>query len=101
MSSTWGQSAWILYKIILPCDIYFINIIRGVVFFVYYKIYKYTISIYYVIRNSVSFSKNPSETQRNAFSSGMVNNSTNFKEWLVGVTDGDGTFYFAQTKKGI
>jgi len=30
-----------------------------------------------------------------------VNNSTNFKEWLVGITDGDGTFYFAKTKKGI
>lgn len=61
----------------------------------------YAIAIFHVISNSVSFSKNPSETQRNAFSSGMVNNSTNFKEWLVGITDGDGTFYFAKTKKGI
>ena len=62
---------------------------------------KYTIAIFNIIRNSVSFSKNPSETQRNAFSSEMINNSTNFKEWLVGITDGDGTFYFAKTKKGI
>jgi len=66
--------------------------------------YKYTIAIFNVIRNSVSFSKNPSETQRNAFSSGMINNSTNFKEWIVGITDGGrspGTFYFAKNKKGI
>lgn len=61
----------------------------------------YAIAICLVIRNSVSFSKNPSETQRNAFSSGMVNNSTNSKEWLVGITDGDGTFSFSKTKKGI
>lgn len=66
MSSTWGQSAWVLSK---------------------------------VITNR----KNPSETQRNAFfpKGGAVNDSTKFKEWLVGVTDGDGTFYFARTKKAI
>ena len=68
MSSTWGQSAWILS--------------RG-------------------IWTSSTNRKNPSETQRNAFSSGNVNDSTKFKEWLVGVTDGDGTFYFAKTKKDI
>lgn len=62
----------------------------------------YPIIIYRgVVHNSVSFNKNPSETQRNAFSSGMHDNSTKFKEWLVGITDGDGTFYFAKTKKGV
>lgn len=101
MSSTWGQSAWILYKIILPCGITFSNLVIGLVYYVCYNINMYAIAIFHVISNSVSFSKNPSETQRNAFSSGMVNNSTNFKEWLVGITDGDGTFYFAKTKKGI
>lgn len=101
MSSTWGQSAWILYKIILPSGITFTNLVVGLLSYTMYKICMYTIPIFYAVYNSVSFNKNPSETQRNAFSSGMVNNSTNFKEWLVGITDGDGTFYFAKTKKGI
>lgn len=104
MSSTWGQSAWILYKIILPRGITFTNLVIGLLFYTMYKICTYSITLFYVVYNSVSFNKNPSETQRNAFSSGRaraVNNSTNFKEWLVGITDGDGTFYFAKTKKGI
>ena len=115
MSSTWGQSAWILYKITLlrllkfnnkfcKRGITFTNLVIGLLFYTWNKIYKYTIAIYYfstVVFNSVSNNKNPSETQRNAFSSGMINNSTNFKEWLVGITDGDGTFYFTKTKKGI
>ena len=79
----------------------FSNLVIGLVYYVCHNIYIYSIAIFHVINNSVSFSKNPSETQRNAFSSGMVNNSTNFQEWLVGITDGDGTFYFAKTKKGI
>lgn len=71
-----------------------------------YKVYTYQPkgTLFYVVYNSINFDKNPSETQRNAFSSGRaraVNNSTNFKEWLVGITDGDGTFYFSKTKKGI
>ena len=101
MSSTWGQSAWILYKIILPSGITFTNLVIGLVCYACYNMYINAIAIFNVISNSVSFSKNPSETQRNAFSSEMINNSTNFKEWLVGITDGDGTFYFAKTKKGI
>ena len=43
----------------------------------------------------------PSETKRSAFHSGLIKNSTEFNEWLVGVTDGDGTFYFNKNKKGI
>ena len=102
MSSTWGQSAWILYKIIIPRGITYIKLVVGVLSYTMYKVYTYSISLFYVVYNSVSFNKNPSETQRNVFSSGRgVNNSTNFKEWLVGITDGDGTFYFAKTKKGI
>lgn len=52
-------------------------------------------------RRQSAWVQNPSETKRSAFSSGRIlTNSTNFKNWLVGVTDGDGTFYFAQTKNG-
>jgi hypothetical protein len=46
--------------------------------------------------------KSPSETKRSAFLNGVfIRNSTKFYEWLVGVTDGDGTFYFAKTKKEV
>ena len=45
--------------------------------------------------------KTPSETKRSAFYSGAVKNSTEFNEWLVGVTDGDGTFHFRKTNKGV
>ena len=52
---------------------------------------------------------NPSETKRSAFyprlskeeRSGFIKNSTEFKEWLVGITDGDGTFYFNKNNKGV
>lgn len=101
MSSTWGQSAWILNKIIIPCGLTLQTIWEGLVSYTFHKMCMYTFRIYYVIvKASQSIIKNSSETQRNAFSSGMLNNSTNFKEWLVGITDGDGTFYFAKTKKG-
>ena len=75
----------------------------GLVYYVCYNIYIYSIAIYHVINDSVSFSKNPSETQRSQITSGTIENNAhiNFFEWLVGVTDGDGTFYFAKTKKGV
>lgn len=107
MSSTWGQSAWILIlsKIVLPpCWINCSNLVKNIqYFFVYTTKLKYANTIFHVIRNSVRFSstKNPSETQRNAFFSGMIKNSVTFKQWLVGITDGDGTFYFGKTTKGI
>jgi hypothetical protein len=46
--------------------------------------------------------ENPSETKRSAFPSGTTdkNSKKNF-EWLVGVTDGDGTFHFSRTHKGV
>jgi hypothetical protein len=43
----------------------------------------------------------PSETKRSAFNSVNLPNSTTFYQWLVGVTDGDGTFHFSKNKKGI
>ena len=52
---------------------------------------------------SVTSLINPSETQRSQITSGTIENNAhiNFFEWLVGVTDGDGTFYFAKTQKGV
>ncbi len=45
---------------------------------------------------------NPSETTRSAFNKDNIKQNIINKEyeWLVGVTDGDGTFYFAPTPKG-
>lgn len=44
---------------------------------------------------------NPSETTRRAFSSAhSFSNRNNFNNWLVGFTDGDGSFYFAKTSRG-
>jgi LAGLIDADG endonuclease len=49
---------------------------------------------------------NPSETTRSASQTSQTyvfkdNSKKSFYQWLVGVTDGDGTFHFSQTKKGI
>lgn len=53
-------------------------------------------------RGQSAWTKSLSETQRSTFSSNCISsNNTNFNSWLVGVTDGDGTFYFAKTKRGI
>ena len=44
----------------------------------------------------------PSETTRSAFYSMLAKNSPEnvFHQWLVGIVDGDGCFYFGKTKKG-
>uniref|UniRef100_UPI0030030B51 LAGLIDADG endonuclease n=1 Tax=Dichomitus squalens TaxID=114155 RepID=UPI0030030B51 len=54
------------------------------------------------VYNSNKYTGNPSETTRSAFPSGITykNSKQNF-EWLVGVTDGDGTFHFSRTQKGV
>lgn len=61
-------------------------------------------SIVYFITTPVHIMKyNSSETTRSAFTRGNIKDSP-IKEnlqWLVGVTDGDGTFYFARTPKGV
>lgn len=41
----------------------------------------------------------PSETQRSAFSSSFLSKNKDFINWLVGVTDGDGTFSFSYSNK--
>lgn len=51
-------------------------------------------------RGQSAWAKSPSETQRSAFSSGCrLSNGTDFNNWLVGMTDGDGTFHFSRRKK--
>ena len=77
MSSTWGQSAWVFSA--FACK----NFSTG-------------------FTSSKFISENPSETKRSAFSSGTTyKNSIKNLEWLVGVTDGDGTFHFSRTQKGV
>lgn len=51
---------------------------------------------------SAWISTNPSETTRGAFQRGNTKYCANQQEyqWIVGVTDGDGTFYFSSTPKG-
>jgi hypothetical protein len=52
-------------------------------------------------RGQSAWVKRPSETQRSAFSSGRrLSNRADFNNWLTGMTDGDGTFYFAKTQNG-
>jgi len=81
MSSTWGQSAWVI--LILFIEKWGMNI-------------KDESSSIFLMTN------NPSETTRSAFNRGNTKYSATSEdyEWLVGVTDGDGTFYFASTPKG-
>jgi LAGLIDADG endonuclease len=57
----------------------------------------------WITKNSIS---NPSETTRSASQKSQSyafkdNTKKSFYQWLVGVTDGDGTFHFSKTKKGI
>jgi len=53
-------------------------------------------------RGQSAWGNTPSETQRRAFSNGAVpSNSASFNEWLVGIVDGDGTFYFNEAKKDV
>ena len=50
-------------------------------------------------RGQSAWVKSSSETQRSAFSSGCrLSDSADFNNWLTGITDGDGTFYFAKVQ---
>ena len=51
-------------------------------------------------RRQSAWVNSPSETKRSAFLSSKCSASNNFNNWLVGVTDGDGCFYFNKTKNG-
>jgi hypothetical protein len=100
MSLTWGQSAWALSKVALPAKL--IQVLFGLGYNCYNHLVKIS-SIFNIKQNELSATslKVPSETTRSTFTSGKVKNSTDFYKWLVGLTDGDGTFYFAKTKKGV
>gem|GEM_PF-904705 len=55
---------------------------------------------------TTNLKSNPSETTRSASQTSQSyaikdNTKKSFFLWLVGVTDGDGTFHFSKTKKGI
>ena len=81
MSSICGQSAWVFIMMLLQA----------------------AVRLKSSVLNPITAVKleNPSETKRSAFYNGTIKNSTEFYEWLVGVTDGDGTFHFRKTKKGV
>jgi hypothetical protein len=100
MSLTWGQSAWALSKVALPAKL--IQVLLGLGYNCYNHLVKIS-SIFNIKQNELAATsmKVPSETTRSTFTSGKVKNSTDFYKWLVGLTDGDGTFYFAKTKKGV
>ncbi len=85
MSLTWGQFAWVLSNTLKMFNRVFIIIN----------------SLFLITKKSGVEIKNPSETKRNAIYGGTFNNSTKFYEWLVGVTDGDGTFHFSKNNKGV
>lgn len=105
MSFTWGQSAWILVPLKLAI-LTVINYLKKKFFLALFN-YCYIIIIFFsnILLNfyklKANLIKNSSETKRSVFSSGTIKNSINFNEWLVGLTDGDGTFYFAKNKKGV
>lgn len=54
-------------------------------------------------RGQSAWTTNPSETTRSAFQRGNTKYCANQQDyqWIVGVTDGDGTFYFNSTPKGV
>ena len=101
-----GQSAWILLYLAIPAIVFFYNLIINYYCFNYLVIIN---SLHCLLTKqselSVTSLINPSETKRSTVTSGTIQNigrgeHIHFFEWLVGVTDGDGTFYFARTKKG-
>lgn len=59
-------------------------------------------TIYYIITTIHVINNSSSETTRSAFKRGNTRYCASQKDyqWLVGVTDGDGTFYFNSTPKG-
>lgn len=83
MSSICGQSAWVFNMMLIPAGVRLKPLFLS------------------KISASSGELENPSETKRSAFYNGAIKNSTEFKEWLVGLTDGDGTFHFRKTNKGV
>jgi hypothetical protein len=125
MSLPCGQSAWILSNLAIPAIEYLINVILILGYYCYNYLVIINSSHRFLLTSPSHLTPygegcggdfpvgvsgllatsliNPSETKRSTFTSVTINNDAhiNFFEWLVGVTDGDGTFYFAKTKKGV
>lgn len=96
MSSTWGQSAWVFKGTTEKKDF---NFNPPASFPSSSSPHPTSVTIGEDNGKTV---ENPSETKRSAFPSGITyKNSEQKFEWLVGVTDGDGTFHFSRTKKGV
>ena len=109
MSATRGQSAWVIFisSIIISIKVTCL-MIKIIIKHLFIKLLSLPPLRGAGLRGSKTSNKevfeinNPSETKRSAFyprlskeeGSGFIKNSTEFKEWLVGITDGDGTFYF-------
>ena len=103
MSSTWGRSAWVFICKKISACLTVIGISAhaparnraG-------KGEKILQDFIRYLNSKIISVENPSETKRSAFPSGTTykNSKQNF-EWLVGVTDGDGTFHFSRTQKGV
>ena len=64
------------------------------------KIIEYKVIFFLII--PLSIMADSSETTRSAFQRGNTKYCASHQDyqWLVGVTDGDGTFYFNSTPKG-
>lgn len=90
MLSTWGQSAWVFICMNTPAVITVKGFLKGILL----DFFNFLIS--------KIIQENSSETTRSDFPSRTTGkNSKNFYEWLVGVTDGDGTFHFSKSPKGV
>jgi hypothetical protein len=57
--------------------------------------------VYFLFTPVLQIKENSSETTRSAFNreNTKYNTTNNDYQWLVGVTDGDGTFHFSSTAK--
>jgi LAGLIDADG endonuclease. len=103
-----GQFAWITSNLAIPAIVILINVILILEYYCYnYLLINSPLpqaSLLLDLKSGLSAISliYPSETTRSTFTSGIIKNDKNckFLEWLVGVTDGDGTFYFANTPKG-
>ena len=116
MSATRGQSAWVIFisSIIISIKVTCL-MIKIIIKHLFIKLLSLPPLRGAGLRGSKTSNKevfeinNPSETKRSAFyprlskeeGSGFIKNSTEFKEWLVGITDGDGTFFFNKNNKGV
>lgn len=125
MSSTWGQSAWAFLLIYTPAGLTSKTVLLGFVPAILQIVLSVCMSLLSIFKAVFSFGVlsiaithnklltrkitaqgRSSETTRGASRSKhssrpqSVEPTVDFSNWLVGVTDGDGTFYFGLNQKG-